>query len=200
MIKETKIEISIYFYNIKNVNIDDIISKYKNYIKEDDIKKMKEFKPDLNKKQSIVSSILKNKYVKDDIYYNEQGKPLSNSIFFNISHSDDYVVIALCNTNNVGIDIEHIKDKVSEDIINYVCNEEEIDYISRNDKNKTFYYLWTRKEALLKCKGIGLSTNLKNVLKDNNYYLETRYIDDYVYSIALDCDKSEIVELHIDNI
>ena len=76
-------DIIVYLVNIKNKSIDDIFTDYKSYIDDKDIQKMDRFKFILNKKQSIMSSILKNKYVKGDIYFNEHGKPLSDSLYFN---------------------------------------------------------------------------------------------------------------------
>lgn len=178
-------QIKIYFANIKNKTIEMILKDYKDYIKDQDIQKMERFKFDLNKKQSIISSILKNKYVGNDIYINKQGKPMHKDIFFNISHSDDYVVIALNDKYDIGIDIEHIKENINDELINHVCNDLEIKEINNGDKNKLFYYYWTRKEATLKCKGSGLVNDVKDILKNNNYTLESFFIDDYVCSIAI---------------
>lgn len=189
-----KVKIKIYLINLKNILLDDILKTYSEYIKDEDIIKMNRFKFELNKKQSIVSSILKNKYVSGNIYYNEHGKPLSDDICFNVSHSDDYVTIAL-SKYPIGIDIEHIKDNVNSDLINYVCNIDEINDINIGEINKLFFYYWTRKEAVLKCKGIGISNNLKDVLKNNDYYLNSYYVDDYVYSIAIDYNVFKNIEV-----
>ena len=187
-------QIKIYFANIKNKSIDTILSDYKDYIKDSDIQKMERFKFDLNKKQSIVSSILKNKYVGNELSVNSYGKPISKNIFFNVSHSDNYVVIALSNKYDVGIDVEHIKDNTTDELINHVCNDLEIQDIKKGDKNKLFYYYWTRKEAILKCKGSGLINNVKDILNNNNYLLESFYIDDYVVSIAIDCNQNQNIK------
>ena len=179
-----------------NKTINDIFNDYKEYINEKDIEKMDKFKFDLNKKQSIMSSILKNKYIKGNIYYNEHGKPLSDAIFFNVSHSDDFVLLARSEAE-IGIDIEHIAKDVDSDLINHVCSQEEVDYINQNDKNKAFYTLWTKKEAILKLEGIGLTNKLKDILVNNKYYLKSKYISDYVYSIALNCkEEIEIIEVN----
>lgn len=182
----------IYLVDIEKLSLEDILVKYKEYLKDEDIKKMERFKFELNKKQSLISSILKNKYVHSDIYYNEHKKPLSDSIFFNVSHSKNYVIIALNDKYPIGVDIEYIKDNINSDLINHVCNQEEINSIT---DNKTFFYYWTRKEAVLKCQGIGIGKDLKNVLNNSNYYVNSNYLNDYVYSIALDCDNNiKIIE------
>ena len=182
-------ELKIYLVNLKNKKVDEIIRHYQEFIKVDDIKKMNKYKYDLRKMQFITSTALKNKYIKDDIYYNEHGKPLSKNIYFNISHSHNLVAFIISNKYEVGIDIELIKDNVKDKLINYVCNDEEIKEI-RNDNNK-FYYCWTRKEAVLKCSGKGIIKDLKNVLDNHDYYLYSDYINDYVYSVAVNT-KEEI--------
>ena len=109
-------KVEVFITNLKNKSIEDIFNDYKEYIKEKDIEKMDRFKLDLNKKQSIMSSILKNKYIEGDIYYNEYGKPLSDSIFFSVSHSDDFVLLARCE-KEIGVDVEHVvKDYNNETI------------------------------------------------------------------------------------
>ena len=189
-------EIKIIIADVKNKTTKEIINHYKEYIKDEDLKRMDAFKFDQGKKQFLMSSILKAKYVKGDIYYNEHKKPLSKDIFFNISHSCDYVVMALSDKYYVGIDIEYIKDNVKDRLISYVCSDEEIKDINNNDKNKMFYYYWTRKEAVLKCEGVGIVKDLKSVLVNNKYYLVSNYIDDYVWSLAVDCNNEEKVEIN----
>jgi len=94
-----------------------------------------------------------------DVYFefNEYKKPYINNIHFNISHSADYVVIAL-STNTIGIDIEFIDPKLNYQELIYQCfSKEEIKVIKDID---SFYLFWTRKEALLKATGEGLTDNL----------------------------------------
>lgn len=191
-------KVEVFLTNLKNKSIDDIFNDYKEYINDKDIEKMDKYKLEINKKQSIMSSILKNKYIKGDIYYNEYGKPLSDMIYFNISHSNDFVILAR-SQKKIGIDIEYILKDFSNDLINHICNIDEINYINQNDKNKAFYKLWTQKEAILKCEGIGLTNKLKDLLVNNKLYLDSKYIDDYIYSVAIKCgksDKIDIIEIH----
>ena len=179
-------EITVYLVNIKDKSIDDILLTYGNYLNDQDIKKAKKYKLALNKKQSLISSALKNKYVKENIIFNECGKPLSNNLFFNISHSLDMVVMATSSDCSVGVDIEYTKGETEDKLIDYVCNIEEQEFI-QNDKLRCFYYVWTRKEAILKLQGTGLIHNLKSVdslNKQKNYQLFSYLIDDYLLSIA----------------
>ena len=185
MDKNINMDINVYLSNITNKTIDDIYNDYKEYLNQEDLEKIQRFKQDLNRRQSLMSIALKKKYVKGEIYYNEYGKPLSKEIYFNISHSDNYVMIALSKDTSVGVDIEYIKDNVDDNLINHVCNDSEIEYINK-DKSRNFYYIWTRKEAILKCIGSGITNDLKNinVINNSEYNLDSNYIDNYVYTIV----------------
>lgn len=81
---------------------------------------------------------------------------------FNLSHSGDYVVLAISNTK-VGIDIEKIKP-IDLSIANDCFHEIELEYLHNNpDKRlETFYKIWTLKESFIKAIGQGLSYPLKN--------------------------------------
>ena len=189
---EKKKLIKIYIINIENKSIDDILIEYNDYIDKEDIEKSKEYKLEINQKQFLISTMLKKKYVGKNIYFNEYKKPLSDNIHFNISHSLNRVVIALSKDYNIGVDIECIKPNVNEKTINYIFNEEEKQYI--DNENKKFYYLWTRKEAILKCNGTGLINDIKNIncINDDKYRLFSYYLDNYVMSIAIEKNQEDV--------
>jgi 4'-phosphopantetheinyl transferase len=94
------------------------------------------------------------------------GKPLAYTHsgitlpFFNISHSGNKVLIA-CSHDLVGIDIELVKDIETENLAETVFSERELRlFRTAVDKAPVFYQFWTRKEALLKAAGVGLTNNL----------------------------------------
>jgi len=91
----------------------------------------------------------------------ENEKPyLESPIRFNLSHSGDWIVIAVANTE-VGIDVEYIKPHFNyEGILNSHFNEQEMNYINADDGLHRFFKFWTRKEAILKATGIGLTEYL----------------------------------------
>lgn len=100
--------------------------------------------------------------------YNSYGKPyLSETpeIGFNLSHSDDQVLIAIARNSEVGVDIEKIKDIDIEPIINRILSPlelEEISNLTGEKRTHAFYNVWTQKEAAVKALGIGLSTLTSN--------------------------------------
>lgn len=85
-------------------------------------------------------------------------KPGIDGIQFNVSHSENLVVIAL-STSPIGIDTEFIKEDFSYGIMLKDCFSLAEQMLINKPKGSliNFYTLWTRKEALLKASGEGLS-------------------------------------------
>ena len=156
--------------NINDFNTEDINNFYDKIpkLKKDKISKFKNYE---SKVRSIIGEmILKELLVKNnvsynslDYYINEYGKPYlkDHNIFFNISHSFDYVITAISD-NEVGIDIEKIR-KTPIKIINQFATEKEKEYILSSKKNieERIFKIFTLKEAYFK----RLGTNLNNILE-----------------------------------
>ena len=96
--------------------------------------------------------------------YNENSKPFikgNDTLFFNISHSGDYVAIAVANSP-VGVDIEKIRE-INKSVINRVCCESEQNFLKHSDDvSRDFIKLWTLKEAISKANGTGIVDGMKN--------------------------------------
>ena len=85
------------------------------------------------------------------------GKPFfPGDRFFNLSHSGELAVIALADVP-VGVDVQRV-GPVSEALRRRVLTEAEL---SREDRD--FFFFWTRKEAALKCLGVGLDRKLSSL-------------------------------------
>jgi 4'-phosphopantetheinyl transferase len=89
-------------------------------------------------------------------------KPKIKNFDFNISHSGDYVAIAISN-KKIGVDIEKIKP-LDLEIAESYFTPKELSYIKGNTKDKltSFYKIWTLKESYIKAIGKGLSHPLKS--------------------------------------
>lgn len=90
-----------------------------------------------------------------DILTGPHGKPYlaGSSIFFNISHSGNYIVMAADSTET-GTDIELIKEPI-ESVAGRVYTAEERRWMDGDGEK--FYILWTLKESVMKALGRGLS-------------------------------------------
>ena len=82
-------------------------------------------------------------------------------ISFNISHSGKWIILSFNNFSN-GVDIEHVNASFDyQNLLQITCNEDEKIYIKGSLKPvDSFFELWTRKEALLKATGKGLTDDL----------------------------------------
>lgn len=144
----------------------------------------------------ILKNILKDKYninYQDVIIkYNKYDKPTIDNIYFNISHSHDYVIVATSN-KEIGIDIEKIR-KVNLNIAKRFCTDNEYAYIlNSNNKYYHFWQIYTLKEAYFKMigqdlaniKNIEFSINDKITIKNhpNINIISSNEINDYIIAI-----------------
>ena len=172
--------------DVKN-NFDKLIS----FVDEERKEKVLKFIDKEKQYQSLGSGYLIRKYISDKkIEYNEYGKPYCyDNIFFNVAHSNKYIVLLKCDYE-CGIDIEEIRD-FNPKLINHSFNEEEQKEIKNNID---FFSSWTRKEAICKAQGYGLFyQNIKTIPSREGIveYLNEKYqtksfnYKDYIISIAL---------------
>ena len=83
---------------------------------------------------------------------------------FNLAHSHDFALIAVAHNREVGIDLERIRDSVDSLKLAerfFAPKEfERLQQLPENQANRSFFTLWTCKEAYLKAIGTGLSVDL----------------------------------------
>ncbi len=112
----------------------------------------------------ILADKLKNTIDSFNFIKTEKGKPYleENPVYFNISHSGEWVVAAFCNNFEVGIDVEKIKPVNFEIAERFFSETEKRELFSktRGEKLKYFFDLWTMKESYLKLLGKGLTKPL----------------------------------------
>lgn len=114
------------------------------------------------------------------IAYGEFGKPYLPDYpeaHFNISHSGQFVVCAVCDSP-VGVDVQEITPYRT-DIATKVCSNTELAQIEATTNQAAgFTKIWTMKEATAKVKGLGFGNDLT----------------------FKDVSNSEIYSIHIGNI
>lgn len=100
---------------------------------------------------------------------NPWGKPAladTNSPVFNLTHARDLALCAVTMAGEIGIDVEALRPSpVVErlDLVRRFFSAEEYHVLSTLDQQtfvSAFFRCWTRKEAYIKAKGIGLSLPL----------------------------------------
>ncbi len=149
------------------------INTFLNILSVDEIEKSNKYRFQIDRKKSIVSrGILRNllgKLLKENakhikFNYGPYGKPDYShkaNIKFNVSHSNDMLVIAFAKDFEIGVDIENIKSNFDVmDIASNFFSKIEINALEEIPPLKqvdAFYRCWTRKESFIKAKAQGLS-------------------------------------------
>lgn len=119
---------------------------------------------------------------------NEHGKPFLKDhpeVHFNLSHCKNGIMVAVSN-QPIGVDIESYCN-VSDSLIRYTMNEAEQHIIQTSDDPiRTFTEYWTKKEAVFKLRGTGITKDLHGLL-DGDELVETFVNTEkqYAYSIAI---------------
>ena len=105
--------------------------------------------------------------------YSAKGKPefavesQGGGIHFNLAHSEDLALIAVTRIGQVGVDVECVRAMKDMDQLVarfFSARENELfQKVSAAEKPAAFFNLWTRKEALLKATGEGITRSLSLV-------------------------------------
>ncbi len=166
-----------------------IFTTLKEYLSNEELAKAKNFYFEVDQNRFVLSRGMLRKLIgaylainptEIKLYYNTYGKPLliDENLQFNLSHSKDYILIAFSYDSPVGIDIEYCKREIDLlSLANEICTDSEykiLSSLSGQEQCFAFYRCWTRKEAILKARGLGLSFPLKEleVIRSVNETLE----------------------------
>ena len=167
--------------------------RHKKYLfeiaKDSQKEKALKYKSEIDQVRSLASSYLMNKLSKEELQFNDTGKPFyPNGPYFNVSHSGQYIIMSVSN-KEIGVDIEENKEKDMSSLIR-IFNEAEAKMIK---EHADFYYLWCAKESLIKCLGSSIN-KIKEVpalpfngvkhFKGQDYYCKTFIEDKHIISIT----------------
>lgn len=128
------------------------------------------------------------------IRHGRNGKPVLDEnwprLHFNLSHSEGHALIAVSDAAEVGIDLEYERELSSwHAVAERVFAHHELQQILSAPPCKRqhlFYCCWTRKEAVIKATGEGLSADLKRFVVS---------VDDEASMLA--CDDGDASEWHL---
>lgn len=192
----------IYYCYTKDLNVEGLLQS--KILTDADYDRITRIKNEEVQKEQLLSTYFKRKYV-GEYHLNEYGKPLSDNVFFNISHTKGMVIIAI-DTLPIGVDIETLR-KTDDKLVKYVCSPDEELYI----KNALdFYNIWTNKESLVKCIGTGIRTKVNEIpglpLNDIREFVGKKYrsktFDLFNYTVSVTRDSIldfdiELIQEHL---
>lgn len=97
-----------------------------------------------------------------------EGKPFlasTETLQFNLSHSDDHVMLAITRGAAIGVDIECIRHRDVDGLITRFFSPDEqaqFENLATDARIAMFYQIWVQKEAYIKALGTGLRTALSS--------------------------------------
>lgn len=105
--------------------------------------------------------------------YSSNGKPalagefVGAGVHFNLAHSEDLALVAVTRIGMVGVDVERVRvTKDADELVSRFFSPRESELFRKvptEEKPAAFFNLWTRKEALLKATGEGITRSLSLV-------------------------------------
>nr|WP_315261757.1 4'-phosphopantetheinyl transferase superfamily protein [uncultured Limnohabitans sp.] len=108
--------------------------------------------------------------------YGEHGKPaLANcgGLEFNVSHSYEFIIVAIGNNIRVGVDIEYVRpnprDELADRILGSTASAQ-YKILSAQERSASFSIAWTEREALAKMLGYGIGEGWSNIISIFNSY------------------------------
>lgn len=123
--------------------------------------------------RSLLADYLKRQPAELGLALDAHGKPFlqedgeaggSGRIHFNVSHSGGQALLAFCRDGEVGVDIEGAREETEwEGLAERFFSSREVEDLKSlkvEDRKPAFLRCWTRKEAYVKAKGLGLSLGL----------------------------------------
>lgn len=217
--------VKIYIADVSKLNDEKTFANLFNTVSKARQEKVNKLRFQKDKNLSLGAGVLLNLALKDmgckfsdnDIVLSQNGKPYIKNceVKFNLSHSGTKVMCAVSG-NDIGCDVEKVKD-IDDKIAKRFFHNEEYDYIlsqkSEEKQKDAFFRLWTLKESFLKITGLGMKLplsdfciiindteiNIRQNLDNNDYrFFELDLKDEYKYSVCFLGDnevETKIVEI-----
>lgn len=122
------------------------------------------------------------------------GKPelhgTDSTLRFNLSHSDDLLLLAVTHARALGIDLELMRHDVPfQTLADYYFKPEDawdLRLLPPAQRAGKFYDLWTRSEAQLKASGLGIGQGLKVIEPDRWSLLKLTPAAGYAAALAVE--------------
>lgn len=118
----------------------------------------------------LLAAILEASPQKIEFEYGSLGKPYLRSsvdLQFNVSHSQDWALMAFAKCSPVGVDIEFCDRRMNhEAIASQLLSEAELaqwNSLPNDQQRNSLLSIWVSKEAILKSLGLGITTSLRKL-------------------------------------
>ena len=129
-----------------------------------------------------------------EISRNANGRPcfVNDDADLSLSHSGDLAVAAFVRSGRIGVDVELVSDKrKARAVAERFFSEKEKRLISESSEPLIeFFKLWTRKEALAKCRNMPLAVSMSTEILPSEFFFSSFLVlcegEQYVLSIACD--------------
>ncbi len=171
----------LYLFNIESLADEGVFAAWRKKVPQDRRERVDTMKVDSARRLCLGAGILLDAALKElgideyEIRTGEHGKPYISSvvrgndcsvdgsgIFFNISHSGSYVVLALSD-KEVGVDIQELR-RFDQKLIDYVFDEGDVAVAGElGGGDSSFTRLWALKESLMKYSGLGMRLEPKKI-------------------------------------
>jgi 4'-phosphopantetheinyl transferase len=125
---------------------------------------------------------------------NEHGKPelaeADTSLRFNLSHSDDLMLLAVTHFRDIGVDLEFMRANMPfETLADHYFDPEDawdLRLLPASERAWKFYDVWTCTEARLKAHGVGLANGFQIVEPDRWSLLKLTPATGYAAALAVE--------------
>ena len=172
----------------ENLRIDEL-KEYVALLPPERQEKIARYRFEKDKLLSLAAGLLIRRAIGESpITFDDHDKPYAQSgVFFSVSHSGSVAAIAVDDIE-VGLDVEQIPDENRLKIADRFYHPRERAYVKEaQDQCRAFCEIWTRKEAVLKMTGEGISTDLTafdTTALPLSAQLYTSDLDDYCISVC----------------
>lgn len=165
-------EVVLYICDITDADADSLFNEYGLSFDRDRLVRISQCKNEKARGKLIATGALLakvlNKYGLElsDVSYAEYGKPFianNKGIYFNLSHSGAYVVIAVSG-QPIGVDVQK-KVSINERVIDKICDEDEAIIVKANCMD-ILHKVWSYKEAAAKLHGDGIVNGMDRFSMD----------------------------------
>lgn len=192
----------LYFYEFDyslNLNITNFFSNYR-LEKLNNMTNVKKIQENIQIEYllyNLFNKHLNKRIEKLDFIISKQGRPIFNDLYFNISHSNNLLIIAINTNFDISVDLEYINNKRL-----VVKNK-----LYKDSSNKSIDDVildWTKKEAFVKLNEMTILSNLKDINIYDTYLifdnLKSNYESFKYQNYYVTVCSNNLIELNINHL